>query len=83
MLSNVMTNQPRLFDDDKRKRKPPRTMMHVCDAGDSGCGALDGDSHIVRMSCSKCGHETDWITVRNVTEGRKGLPCPVCNQMKK
>lgn len=71
-----MDNQLRLFDDEKKKRAPPRVMLHVIDAGQGEC---DGGSHMVRMACSKCGHETEWFEVKSTTEGRKGVPCPTCN----
>lgn len=70
--------QPTLFDfGPKPPRAKPRVMMHVSDA--SCCGDEDG-SHEVCFACAKCGHETEWVTVRNVTEGRRGWPCPVCNK---
>lgn len=60
-----------LFGD--RPRRAPRVMMHVSDAG-NGC-----ESAIARFRCARCGHETDWLEVQTITEGRRGLPCPECN----
>lgn len=69
--------QPTLFENE-RARQPRRVLMHVIDAG-GGCGDEPG-THEVVMQCGKCGYETGWITVRTVTEGRRGRPCPKCNQ---
>lgn len=57
--------------------------MGVMDAGEPGC----------RFRCRRCGHETDWIGVWSVkdgwertdqpltlTEAKRGVPCPKCNQ---
>lgn len=60
-----------------RSRKP-RVMMRVIDAG-NGCGVLENGEHIVEFECWKCGHNDGWYTVKNVTEGRRGIPCPICN----
>lgn len=72
--------QPTLFDN-TRPRRPRRVLMHVIDAGPwDGCGEPGRlGSHLVRMQCPRCGHETDWIGVQSVTEGRRGKPCPECN----
>ena len=59
------------------KRRPPRVLMHVVDAGDN-CGEHDGEV-IAVMRCKKCGHETDWTAFKNATEAKKGIPCPKCN----
>ena len=58
-------------------RKPARVMMHVVDAGYSGCD--DDDGGIAVFQCRKCDHKTDWTKFRTVTEAKRGLPCPKCN----
>jgi hypothetical protein len=65
-----------LFDvsEPDRKRASPRVLMHVVDAG-PGCD----DAEQVVMQCGKCGHKTGWITVRTMTEAKRGQPCPKCN----
>lgn len=74
-----MGTQTTLFDFPPRKRKPRRQIMHVIDA-DTDCACCDADhSHNVRFACKSCGHETGWIRVANVTEGKRGKPCPKCN----
>lgn len=76
----VAKGQGELFD----VAAPPKTrrvMMHVCDAGEGGDWGVEGSGPLaVRMECKRCGHETDWFTVQNMTEGRRGLPCPKCNK---
>lgn len=62
-----------------RPRRSHRKLMHVVDADYDGC-TIDGGEHRVRFGCHWCGHETNWVVVRNVTEGRRGRPCPVCNE---
>jgi len=71
------TKSPPLFDITE-PRKPRRVMMHVCDAGETGCERNPG-AHSVRLECTRCGRRTEWIEVKNVTEGKRGKPCPICN----
>jgi DNA-directed RNA polymerase subunit RPC12/RpoP len=66
-----------MFADLKPKRSPRRRMMHVCDAGD-GCYSEEAEA-LVKYSCRKCGHETDWEIARNVNDAKRGIPCPLCN----
>ena len=62
-----------LFPETKISRKKPRVMMHVVDVGDC----------IAKFKCKKCGTESQWIPVTNATEGKRGVPCPECNQSSK
>lgn len=58
----------------KPKRKSPRVLMRVCDAG---CG----DSRpIVQFRCAKCDYQSGWFTFDTVAEAKRGLPCPKCNE---
>jgi len=57
-----------------KPRRSPRVMMHVVDAGGDG-----SDSAIAVFRCMRCGHETDWLVVESITEGKRGVPCPSCN----
>jgi len=66
------SRQPNLFPDAPRRKR--RTMMHVVDAGQWPDGR-----QIVRLTCSRCGHDTGWEEQRTVTQERRGRPCPVCN----
>lgn len=59
------------------KRKPPRVLMHVVDAGDH-FGEHEG-AVIAVMQCNRCKHQTYWTVFKNVTEAKKGIPCPKCN----
>lgn len=69
-----------LFDKGKNPRAKPRVMMHVVDAG-PGC-EIEGGPHAVVLECGWCGHNTGWITVQTITEGKRGKPCPVCNKLE-
>lgn len=59
-----------------RPRRKPRVMMHVVDARNPECD----ENPSVRLMCSKCQHETDWVEFPTVTEARRGSPCPDCNK---
>lgn len=66
-------------------KPPPRRrghLMHVSDAGGACSGDSPAGSVIVTMRCAKCDHETDWLEFRTVTEAKRGLPCPRCNEQK-
>jgi DNA-directed RNA polymerase subunit RPC12/RpoP len=67
-----------LFAELKPPRKAPQKLMHVCDVDDNCC-CDDGSTWPVKFKCSRCGHETDWVEPRTVTEAKRGIPCPVCN----
>jgi DNA-directed RNA polymerase subunit RPC12/RpoP len=66
-----------LFAELKPPRKAPQKLMHVWDVDGSCC--CDESPAPVKYKCSRCGHETDWIEPRTVTEAKRGIPCPVCN----
>ncbi len=57
-------------------RQAPRKLMHVFDA--SGWAHEEGGA-MVRMSCSRCGYESDWLYLPTVTAAKRGLPCPTCS----
>ena len=59
-------------------RRPQRRLMHVTDAGD---GSSFGCETICTFRC-RCGYESDWIPLKNITEAKRGLPCPACNKEK-
>ena len=68
----------------EKPRAKPRVMMHVIDAGIShGACACEGRGEpcIALFKCSKCGHESEWIECDNVTEAKKGIACPICNDV--
>jgi len=54
----------------KPKRKAPRVMAHVADAG----------AEAIRFECDRCGWDSDWL-VNNFTpsEAKRGIPCEMCN----
>lgn len=65
-----------------KPRRARRQLMHVSDAGDS-CSGDDGEGVVIaQFACKRCGHETDWIQVDTVTEARRGIPCPFCNNAR-
>ncbi len=65
-----------LFPETKLPRKRPQKLMHVYDAGHDG---------MVRMECGHCGHDDGWKMYpdKSVSELKRGLPCPVCNQKRR
>lgn len=65
-----------MFD---KPRKPREWLMHVVDCANGNCGHTEGNEQIVYMKCYRCGHETGWISMPNVTAAKRGLPCPKCN----
>lgn len=67
-----------LFASLKPPRAKPRKLMHVSEA--AGCCEEDGTGAMVRMNCKRCGHESDWLYFQTVTEAKRGMPCPVCNE---
>jgi hypothetical protein len=73
----------RLFEIEPEEPKPRqkhRKLMHVIDAGGGDCGGMERGEHRVRFGCSKCKYETDWLIAKNVTEAKRGMPCPKCNE---
>jgi DNA-directed RNA polymerase subunit RPC12/RpoP len=66
-------NQPTLFDMPPKPRAKRRVLMHVVDAG-----PFNDEADMVLFECFKCGHETDWMTMRP-SEAKRGIPCPNCN----
>jgi DNA-directed RNA polymerase subunit RPC12/RpoP len=74
-MADRTKRQGELFADDRRHRAKRRVLMHVADAGNSPWGK------VVQFVCHKCGHDTGWIEDRRtVSENKRGLPCPKCNE---
>lgn len=67
--------QQRLFKV-KRPRVQRRWKMHVADAGPAPDGS---DRQFVRFDCGRCGRESDWMFCDTITEAKRGIPCPICN----
>ncbi|KZL02189.1 hypothetical protein PsAD5_00138 [Pseudovibrio sp. Ad5] len=67
--------QAALFDMPAKPRKPRELKAHVVDAGDDGCG-----KSVAEFECKRCGWNSGWIIISNVTEARRGIACEVCNQ---
>lgn len=74
-----MSRTDDMFSGHKPPRQPHRKLMHVCDAGDTGCGTDDERDVIVKFACVRCGYESDWMRCSTVTEAKRGMPCPRCN----
>ena len=51
-------------------RKKPKRLMRVEDAG------MD---NLVNFVCPHCRYDDGWSFVSNLTEGKRGKPCPKCN----
>lgn len=67
---------PLLFDKDQLPRSEPIKRMRVADAGH-----MPGGTKGIRFECPHCGHDTGWIEDEwSITENRRGLPCPSCNE---
>lgn len=63
-----------------KPRRPPRVLMHVCDAGNCDHGAPeDLGKPICQLRCKRCGAMTDWLIFDTVTEAKRGIPCARCN----
>lgn len=62
-------------------RSPRKILMHVVDAGDSGC---HGGGDLVRLECKTCGHDSGWCSMSangwTLTKTKRGIPCPECNK---
>lgn len=56
-----------------KPRQPRRVMMHVIDAG----------NEVAKFQCVKCMNETGWLRYSSVTEAKRGIPCPKCNEEKR
>lgn len=53
--------------------KSPRLIrMHASDH-------MEGGGY---FSCSKCGHVEGWLVGLSISEVRRGVPCPKCNEEK-
>ncbi len=73
-----------LFPETLPKRAKHRVLMHVSDAGQVSFGdPKDFGKPLCKMSCSRCGAESDYLIFENVTEAKRGIPCDVCNPKTK
>lgn len=63
-----------LFMKEDLPRHKPIKRMHVIDAG----------HNCIEMKCFHCGYESGWINDerKTITELKRGLPCPECNQQR-
>jgi DNA-directed RNA polymerase subunit RPC12/RpoP len=70
-----------LFPGPKPPRAQPRVLMHVSDAADCHTGKADDlGKPMCRMTCARCGAETDWLIFDTITEAKRGIPCEACNK---
>lgn len=70
----------KLFQIPPKNRAKRRVMMYVCDAGEYPAnGPIRGEQCDCCFKCRKCGKKVDWVRVQNTTEGKRGIPCSVCN----
>jgi len=56
-------------------RAAPLKRMHVDDAG-----SFPDGSKAAAFLCARCGTRSDWQRIATVSEGKRGIPCPVCNK---
>ena len=66
----AMPRQGELLD---KPKKPRRVLARMIDAGNYPDGRM-----AVHWACRKCGW-VQWMPVANMTEGKRGHPCPQCN----
>lgn len=57
-----------------KPKRTPRVLMHVVDAGN---GPAPG--HWAEFECDRCGYRSEWRPVESITDAKRGLPCPKCN----
>jgi hypothetical protein len=69
-----MARQSEMFE--RPPRKTRGQLMHVCDAG------AGEDKPVVQFECRKCHFQSDWYQFDTVTEAKRGIPCPRCNEVK-
>ncbi|SPJ27657.1 hypothetical protein TRM7615_01147 [Falsiruegeria mediterranea M17] len=67
---------PQLPGFERPKRKPPRVMAKLYDAG----GEV---GKWICYRCNRCGWDSGWIdqTHKSDTEIKRGHPCPECNMV--
>lgn len=65
-----MARTAELFE---KPQRPRLKRMHVMDAGN-----IEG-KHAARFYCERCETETGWMQC-GLTEMRRGIPCPECNE---
>jgi hypothetical protein len=69
-----------MFENLRPPRAKPRILMHVTDAGQVHCGREeDLGKPLCRMRCTRCAAESEWLVFDTVTEAKRGIPCPNCN----
>lgn len=57
-------------------RRAPRTLMHVTDAGESGCAGGEPGEKFVQMTCARC-NRSEWTWLQ-LSVAKRGIPCPDC-----
>ncbi|KAA8387659.1 hypothetical protein FKW31_03165 [Acetobacter sp. DmW_136] len=68
----------------KKPRAPRRFLAHMIDVGIGDCIPHDRNlTQIAQFKCHKCGWESDWVWMENVTAVKRGIPCENCNQENK
>ncbi len=76
--------QPDLFGPRARQPRKPRIVrMHAADVGQAP-GMMPGWTTTTGgyFVCGRCGHEAGWLFNLTMTEIRRGVPCPHCNQLE-
>jgi len=62
-------------------RKPSVVRMRAIDHGQAP-GLMPGwkTAQGARFRCWRCGHDDGWSFNMTVSEIKRGLPCPICNE---
>ena len=72
---------PDMFPELIPKRAKPRVLMHVSDAGAVSIGdPRDFGKPLCKMTCHRCGAESEWLIFDTVTEAKRGIPCETCDR---
>lgn len=68
-----------LFPEIRKIRNKPRVLMHFTNVSINDCV---GSPILADMKCSRCGHNDGYWEFDTVTEVKRGIPCPVCNNIQ-
>lgn len=65
-----MRRQAEMFE------RPTTRRVHRAHVVDAGHGP--GPGRWAEFECSRCGWRSEWLRIANVSEGKRGVPCPDC-----
>lgn len=77
----MATEQTELFE--LLPRPPRKKREHLMRMIDAGINPFKGHPHIAQFRCKRCGHESEWLAFATITEIKRGIRCPQCNDDKR